>query len=134
MDMKRIETRVELDVGGLAVVHKAVVYVVRDSGTDETLLLAPNHRWRDGILMVVFGRDIDDKAARKLFYRYSHAMCERCLRKWDGTVGFRVDLNNGRIVRAVCAYCDPTVYDLVLGYDYEEVARQARQECKHKHD
>ena len=131
--MKRIETTVDYDVGGLAVVHKAVVYVVRfNDNKGETILLAANHRWREGFLMVVMtDKDIDDRTARKLFDRFIHIMCERCLRKYDGGVNFRFDLKGNRITRAVCSYCDPTVYDLVLPFDYQEVARTA---CKHRHD
>ncbi len=134
MDFRRIETTVIHDISGLAIAHKAVVYVIRFNGNrdDEMILLAANHRWRDGFLMVVMtNKDIDDKDVRKLFERYVHIMCERCLRKWDGGVNFRIDLKGNRITRAMCSYCDPTIYDLVLPFDYQEVARGA---CKHRHD
>jgi uncharacterized Zn-finger protein len=136
MDIKRFETTVVVDLGGLSITRKGVVYAVRfnDNKDDrETILLAANHRWREGYLMVVMSnRDIDKETAHKLidYFVNAYIACRRCLRKWDGAVSFRIDIK-GKYGEVTCAYCDPTIYDMVLPFDYQEVAREA---CKHKHD
>jgi hypothetical protein len=136
MDIKRYETKVEVDYTYFSMVHKAVVYVVKfnDNKDIETILLAANHKWREGYLMVVMtNRDINEREARKLADEYvnGYIVCDKCRRKWDGIISFRIDIRGNRYERVVCAYCDPTVFDLVLTFDYQEVARSA---CRHKHD
>jgi hypothetical protein len=136
METKRYETQVEVDHKYFTMVHKAVIYVVRfnDNNDTETILMAANHRWREGHLMVIItNRDVSEKEAHKRldYLLNSYIVCERCHRELDSFISFRIDIRRNRYKRVVCAYCDPTVYDMVLPYDYQEVARHA---CKHRHD
>ncbi len=136
MDIKRFETTVIVSLNRVSIKQKGVLYAVRfndNKDRRETILLAANHRWREGYLFVVMSnKDIDKEAAHKLIDYYVHAYiaCQKCLREWDGGVSFRIDVK-GDYGEVVCAYCDPTIYDMVLPFDYQEVAREA---CKHRHD
>ena len=127
----RFETEVELEGQHFHFRHKGVVYHVKSKGDTETIVLAENHRWRDGYLMVVYSdKDMDHKEAHKLINDYvnRYLMCQSCYNEWDGATTFRIDIKGGLFVRVLCAYCDPTVHDLVKPYDYQEVVRSA---CKH---
>jgi len=121
--VKRFETDVILRTKFFHIKHRGVVYHVRTDGDTEAILLAENHRWRDGYLMVVMrNKDMDSREARELINDYvnGNIWCQECHNMWDGAVSFRVDLKNGRIVRAVCAYCDTTVDDMVKAFDRQE--------------
>jgi len=48
---KRFETYVETG-SSIAVVHEDVVYHVKHDADTETIILASNHRWRPGFLIV----------------------------------------------------------------------------------
>ena len=133
MEFKRFETTVIQGGKYFSFKHRGVVYYAKAKDDRETILLAANHRWREGYLMVVISpKDIDDKEAHRLINYYANAYiaCQRCLRSWDGGISFRIDVRRGEPGHVVCAYCDPTVFDMVLPFDYQEVARDA---CKHRH-
>jgi len=133
MEFKRFETTVIREGRYMSFERKGVVYYAKVKGDRETILLAANHRWREGYLMVVMSpRDIDDKEAHRLINYYANAYiaCQRCLRAWDGGISFLIDIKRGEPGEVVCAYCDPTIFDMVLPFDYQEVARNA---CKHRH-
>jgi len=113
VNIRRFVTKVELRMRHFSIVHKGVVYHVKHNGDMETILLANNHKWRDSYLMVVISnKDIDEKKAHELINYYVDAkylMCERCKVEWSGDMSFRIDMENGRITRMVCARCDPAI-------------------------
>jgi hypothetical protein len=113
---KRFETYVET---GSGVVHKGVVYHVKHDADIETTILAGNHRWRPGFLMVVISpRDITAEEAHRLINNYvnSYIWCHICRRDAVGYISYRIDFDlKSRSGRVVCAYCDPTV-DFITGF------------------
>jgi hypothetical protein len=116
---KRFETNVVFG-RDISVVHRGVVYHVKHGADMETIVLAGNHRWRPGFLMVVISpRDISAEEARRLINDYANRLvwCYTCLREWSGDTSFRIDLDSrsGKFKRVVCAYCDPTV-DFIAGF------------------
>jgi len=125
---KRFETDVVFG-RDIAVVHRGVVYHVKHGADTETVVLASNHRWRPGFLMVVISpRDISAEEAHRLINDYANRFvwCHTCFREWSGGTSFRIDLRSGKIKRVVCAYCDPTV-DFIAGFfDSLERARNPR--------
>jgi len=126
---KRFVTDVILRTKFFHIKHRGVVYYVRTEGDTETILLAENHRWRDGYLMVVYrNKDVDDREAHRLINDYvnSNIWCQECHNMWNGSTSFRVDLKNGRFTRVVCAYCDPTVDDMVKAFDRLEAQIRGR--------
>jgi hypothetical protein len=132
MEFQRFETTVVLETNGFE--HKGVVYYAKVKDDRETIVLAENHRWREGFLMLLMTpKDIDAKEAHRLINNLvnSHFVCQRCLNDWDGAVTFRidVDLRKNMAERIVCAYCDPVSCDIIKPFDYQEVVRTA---CKHK--
>jgi hypothetical protein len=131
---KRFETNVVFG-RGIAVVHRGVVYHVKH-GADmvETIVLAGNHRWRPGFLMVVISpRDISVEEAHRLINDYadSFVWCHTCLKEWSGDVSFRIDLDlrSGKFKRVVCAYCDPTV-DFIAGF-FDSLERARKTPRRH---
>jgi RNase P subunit RPR2 len=110
--------------------HKAVVYHVKTRGVgeaDETIILAANHRWRDGYLMVVMReKDMDQKEAQQIAKQYTqqYIWCQYCHNAWDGAVSFRIDIKDNHFVRVVCAVCDPTV-DYIAGF-WDSIERQVK--------
>ncbi len=116
--VKRFETDVILGGRYFHIKHRGVVYHVKHNGDTETILLASNHRWREGYLMVIISpKEIDAKEMHKLINDYVNRLiwCQRCLNEWDGAVSFRIDLRGNKFERVVCAYCDPTV-DFAVGF------------------
>jgi hypothetical protein len=116
---KRFETKVEFG-NDIVVVHKGVVYHVKHDADTETVVLASNHRWRPGFLMVIISpRDISAEEAHKLINDYANRFiwCHKCLREGVGHTSFRmdIDLKSGKFKRVVCAYCDPTA-DFIAGF------------------
>jgi len=118
--VKRFVTDVILNLTHFSFKHKGVVYYVKRKGDTETIVLAENHRWRDGYLMVVMrDKDMDAKEARELINGYVNRViwCQKCHSEWGGEVSFRIDIRGNRIVRMVCARCDPTVDDIVRHFE-----------------
>jgi len=115
---RRFETYVDFG-SGIAVVHKGVVYHVKHDADKETIILASNHRWRPGFLMVVISpKDITAEEAHKLINDYADSFiwCHTCLREGVGHTSYRIDFDlKSRSGRVVCAYCDPTV-DFIAGF------------------
>jgi hypothetical protein len=115
---RRFETYVELG-RDVAVMHKGVVYHVKYDADKETIILASNHRWRPGFLMVVISpRDITAEEAHKLINDYANSFiwCHTCLRDGVGHTSYRIDFDlKSRSGRVVCTYCDPTV-DFTAGF------------------
>jgi hypothetical protein len=104
--------RFEVSVEKFGFKHKGVVYHVKHDVDTETVLLAKSPGWYGEYLMVVISpRDISAEEARRLINEYanSEVRCQRCRRIFSETTPFRIDLKNGRVERAICAHCDPTV-------------------------
>jgi len=80
---KRFETNMVFG-RDIAVVHRGVVYHVKHGADTETIVLASNHRWRPGFLMVVISpRDISVDEAHRLINDYANRFvwCHTCFRE-----------------------------------------------------
>ena len=87
------------------------VYVYSDPDAAESVLMGPKY------IIITANSDLRPEEAGGLIDKLFDLdlRCVRCGRRYYNY--FRVEMQNGSVVRAICGYCDPTIRFAVAYFD-----------------